>query len=120
MEAGMEGISSSVTSLMMVQQAYVNQTTPEEMHNIDVRLTTMCARWNALDKGFRLRYVTVEKNIGVWQQFNDDASTLLLFLTKLENILQDSPNDDVEQVRSVSRKYNFFPFLFNQYIFWFT
>ena len=103
----MEGISSSVTSLMMVQQAYVNQTTPEEMHNIDVRLTTMCARWNTLDKRFRLRYVAVEKNIGVWQQYNDDASTLVLFLTKVENILQDSPNDDVEQVRS-SMNINYF------------
>lgn len=104
----MEGISSSVTSLMMVQQAYVNQTTPEEMHNIDVRLTTMCARWNTLDKRFRLRYVAVEKNIGVWQQYNDDASTLVLFLTKVENILQDSPNDDVEQVRSFVYEYLLF------------
>ena len=46
----MDNVSPSVTSLMMVQQAYINQTTPEEMHNIDVHLTTMCARWNALDK----------------------------------------------------------------------
>ena len=96
----MDGISSSVTSLMMVQQAYVNQTTPEEMHNIDVRLTTMCARWNALDKGFRLRYIAVEKNIGVWHQFNDDVSSLVLFLTKMENELSDNQNDDVEQVRT--------------------
>ena len=82
----------------MVQQAYLSQTTPEEMHNIDVQLTTMCSRWNTLDTTYRFRYVTVEKNIGLWQHFTDDVNSLLLFLTKVDNQLQNGKSEDIEQV----------------------
>ena len=94
----MDSVNPSVTSLMMVQQCYRRQSTPEEMHNIDVHLTTMCARWNALDKLFRQKYVTLEKNNGAWQQFNDEVSSLTLFLTKVENQLSENKNDDIEKV----------------------
>jgi len=58
----------------------------------------MCAQWNALDKQFRQKYVTFEKNNGAWQQFNDEVSSLTLFLTKVENQLSENRNDDIEKV----------------------
>ena len=94
----MDQINPSVTSLMMVRQHYLKQTSPEEMHQIDVQLTIMCARWNALDKIFRERYIQVEKNVGILQQFNDEISSLILFLTKVENQLNENKKDDVEKV----------------------
>lgn len=87
---------------MLVRQHYLSQATPEEMHEIDVSLTNMRSKWNILDKQFRSKFVNVEQNVGIWQQLHDDMSSLSLFLAKVEQLIRDNKNDDLEKVEETT------------------
>lgn len=90
---------------MLVRQHYLSQATPEEMHEIDVNLTTMRSKWNVLDKQFRTKFIDVGQNVSVWQQLHDDMSSLSLFLGKVEQMIKENKSDDLEKVRFSLLKY---------------
>lgn len=81
---------------MLLRNRYLDESTPEEMHLIDISLTNMRSKWNAINKDYKAKYFTYEANSNVWKQFHDYMEALSVFLTNAEGQLGEPGSSEDE------------------------
>lgn len=100
-EQSYDSLNQAVNTLLFVRQHYLAESSPDEMHEIDVNLSTMRSRWNQLEKKFRMVSDNTEQNASIWTQMYDDMDSFSMFVTKVEKMLDENKSDDLEKVRDV-------------------
>ena len=91
-----EELNPTLTKYMLLRNRYLDESTPEEMHQIDINLTNMRSKWNVINKDYKMKYFTYEANSNVWKQFHDYMAALSVFLTNAESQLDDTENSEEE------------------------
>ncbi|XP_057306952.1 utrophin-like isoform X3 [Hydractinia symbiolongicarpus] len=104
-ETSINKLDPTVTHLMIIREQYLPKCKQEEMVEIDVNLTAMRTRWNALNKEFKNRHVAYDKNVDLWKTFHGDLDTILLFLSGVENQLS-SGRQNYEEAKEIQNGLN--------------
>ena len=92
----MEELNPTLTKYMLIRNRYLDESSPEEMHEIDINLTSMRTKWNSINKDYKSKYFTYEANSNVWKQFHDYMDALSVFLSNAEAQLDDLQSSEEE------------------------
>ena len=77
-------MNPSVRYFMMVRDRYLAECSEEDMHEVDVKLTTMRTQWNAVNKEFRMRHLSFSQMSVLWDNFHDSFKAMSSFLEEIK------------------------------------